>query len=175
MKRSLKIAIAVIGGFTAFVALATLAGVRINTTPSYPMGIYLMTNDPIEKGSLVIFCPVNNPAFRLARERGYIGAGFCPGGYGYMIKKIVAAQNDRVEISAAGVSVNGELLPNSKPMDADSEGQPLPHTEANSTILDKDSTLLMSDYSPKSFDARYFGLINKSSIISVIRPIWTWQ
>lgn len=174
MRKSLKITLATGCGFIALVVVATLAGVRINTTTSYPLGVYFMTNDPIEKGSLVIFCPINNAAFRLARERGYIGAGFCPDGYGYMIKKILASENDRVEISAAGVLVNGELLPNSKPMDTDSEGQPLPHIEINIPALDDHSVLLMSDYNPKSFDARYFGLIDKSNIISVVRPIFTW-
>lgn len=174
MRRSLKIALTTSGCLIALVVVAKLSGVRINSTASYPVGVYLMTNSPIEKGALVIFCPPDSPAFKQARERGYIGAGFCPGGYGYMIKKILAAKNDRVEISTAGVSVNGELLPNSKPMDMDSEGQLLPHIEVNITTLDDHSVLLMSDYNPKSFDARYFGLIDKSNIISAIRPVWTW-
>ena len=174
MKKSLKISLMVGGCLIALVVLATHAGVRINTTKSYPLGVYLMTDAPIEKGSLVIFCSTNNAVFKQARERGYIGAGFCPGGYGYMIKKILAAENDRVEISAAGVSVNGKLLPNSKPMDIDSEGNPLPHIEMSIDALDDHSVLLMSDYNPKSFDARYFGLMDKANIISVIRPVWTW-
>jgi conjugative transfer signal peptidase TraF len=173
MRRPLKIALT--GCYlTALIVAAMLAGIRINTTNSYPLGVYLMTNAPIEKGSLVIFCPPDNPTFEQARERGYIGAGFCPGGYGYMIKKIMAATNDKVEISAAGVLVNGKLVPNSKPMDEDSEGQPLPHVEVNIAALDDHSVLLMSDYNPKSFDARYFGLVDKSKIIGSIRPMLTW-
>ena len=174
MTSCLKIALTVAACFAALVALAIFTGVRINTTPSYPVGIYLMTNDAIEKGALVIFCPPDNTAFRMARERGYIGAGFCHGGYGYMIKKIMAAQNDHVEITAAGVSVNGRALPNSKPMDTDSEGKSLPYITADIAALDGHTVLLMSDYNPKSFDARYFGLVDKSAIISAIRPFWAW-
>ena len=174
MSRAVKIALTVAACFTALASLAIFCGVRINTTPSYPVGVYLMTNDAIEKGALVIFCPPDNTAFRMARERGYIGAGFCPGGYGYMIKKIMAAQNDHVEISAAGVSVNGSELPNSKPMDTDSEGKSLPHITADIGHLDGHTVLLMSDYNPKSFDARYFGLVSKANIISTIRPLWVW-
>ena len=84
-----------------------------------------MTEAPIEKGSLVIFCPTDTAIFRQAKARGYIGAGFCPGGTGYMIKKIMAAANDRVEFSGAGVWGNGTLLPNSTPMDKDAETRPL--------------------------------------------------
>lgn len=174
MKRNIGIILITICCLAALLEAAKIYGIRINTTTSYPVGVYLLTNEPIEKGSLVIFCPENNSALRQARERGYIGAGFCPDGYGYMIKKLLASKNDKVEISSLGVFVNGKLLANSKPMATDSEGQPLPHLEYNIPALDDNSVLLMSDYNPKSFDARYFGVIDKSSIISAIQPIWTW-
>ena len=174
MKKLLKITLTIGGCLIAMMVAAIFTGVRINTTPSYPPGIYLMTNAPIEKGALVIFCSTNNAAFRLARERGYIRAGFCPGGYGYVIKKIMATKNDKVEMSAAGVYVNGALLPNSKPVDTDSEGKILPHITLNIAALDDHSVLLMSDYNPESFDARYFGIMGKANIISAIRPLWTW-
>jgi conjugative transfer signal peptidase TraF len=174
MNKAMKITLTAGGSFIALIVVAIVSGVRINTTPSYPLGIYLMTDDPIVKGALVIFCPTDNAAFRAARERGYIGAGFCPDGYGYMIKKILAVRNDEVKISAAGVLVNGALLPNSKPMDTDLEGLPLPQIKMAVASLDDHSVLLMSDYNPKSFDARYFGLVDRSNIISAIRPVWTW-
>jgi len=174
MRRPLRIVLITSCCFIAVITAASLAGIRINTTSSYPRGIYRMTNDPIEKGSLVIFCPPDNAAIRQAYERGYIGAGFCPGGYEYMIKKIMAAKNDHVQISVVGVSVNGALLPNSKPMDADLEGRQLLHINTDIATLDDHSVLLMSDYNPKSFDARYFGLVDKSQIISTINPLWIW-
>jgi conjugative transfer signal peptidase TraF len=133
-----------------------------------------MTNDPIEKGALVIFCPTDTDIFRQAKERGYIGAGFCPGGTGHMIKKIMAAKNDAVEFSGKGVLVNGALLANSKPMDRDAEGRPILPAKNAITALDDHTVLLMSDYNPKSFDARYFGLMDKSQVISVVRPVWVW-
>lgn len=173
MRRPLKILLMTGCMLALSIMIATLAGIRINTTRSYQRGIYLMTNDPIEKGALVIFCPADTSAFRQARERGYIGAGFCPGGYGYMIKKIMAAKGDHVEMAASGVYVNGKLLPNSKPADNDAEGQPLPHTQIK-TVLDEHTVLLMSDYSPKSFDARYFGLIDKKNVISSVKLVWVF-
>ncbi len=158
----------------ALIASAQLAGIRINTTHSYPPGLYIKTHDPIEKGALVIFCPPDTPPFREARARGYIGSGFCPGGYEYMIKKILAASSDHVVISPEGVAVNGVLLPNSKPMDVDLDGRPLPQLTVDIQALDADSVLLMSDYSAQSFDARYFGVVDKSTVISAMRPVWVW-
>ena len=174
MKKLCIIATVAMGFLTVVTITASLSGIRVNSTGSYPRGIYWMTNAPIAKGSLVIFCPADTAVFRQAKERGYITAGFCPGGTGYMIKKIMAAANDRVEMSAMGVAVNGVFLPNSKPMDADLEGRLLSPVKADIKALDDRSVLLMSDYSSKSFDARYFGMMDKSQIISAVRPVWTW-
>ena len=44
----------------------------------------------------------------------------------------------------------------------------------NIAALNDRSVLLLSDYSPKSFDGQYFGLMDKSQIISAVRPVWTW-
>jgi len=41
--------------------------------------------------------------------------------------------------------------------------------------LGPDEVLLMSDYSPISFDARYFGPLRATTIESVIMPILTWN
>src|ERR1044071_7745029 len=81
--------------------------VRINTTKSIPVGFYWMTSDAVKKGSYVIFCPPETELFDTAKERGYIGAGFCPGGYGYMMKRVAAVTDDEVAIGADGVHVNG--------------------------------------------------------------------
>lgn len=174
MKKICALSMSIVGCLTLFVIMASLAGIRINTTPSYAPGIYLMTSNPIKKGALVIFCPTNTVIFRQAKERGYIGAGFCTGGYGYMIKKIMAATHDRVEFTGSGLVVNAALLPNSTPMDKDAEGRPLSAIKADAVTLDDHTVLLMSDYNPKSFDARYFGLMHKTQIISVVKPLWTW-
>ena len=36
-----------------------------------------------------------------AKERGYIGGGFCPGGYGYLMEKDLAAKADGVTVADA--------------------------------------------------------------------------
>src|SRR5918996_4311256 len=94
----------------SLLAIAALAWpMRINTTESIPVGFYWMTTDPVKKGSYVIFCPPETELFDTAKERGYIGAGFCPGGYGYMMKRVVAAKDDADVIGAQGLGVKGEL------------------------------------------------------------------
>jgi len=174
MKRALRGVVLGLAAVCAVVIGSVVAGARINSTASYPVGVYWEVNAPLEKGAMVIFCPPKTAVFDEAKARGYIGAGFCTGGYGLMIKRILAVHADHVTVSAEGVCVNGEPVPNSKPFDADKAGRPMPHYPADSYTLGDGQVLLMSDHSPLSFDARYFGPVNESQIRSVIRPVLTW-
>ena len=155
--------------------LAHAAGLRLNTTRSIPLGLYLMSNDPIVRGVSVLWCPPERPEFDLAKERGYIGAGFCPGGYGNMMKKVVATHNDVVSVTDAGVLINGTLIPASQPIEADAMGRSLPRFRVTEHHLGPSEFLLMSDTNSRSFDARYFGPVNRGHIQSRIHPIWTWE
>lgn len=148
-------------------------GLRINTTPSIPVGVYRLTNDPLSKGAYVLFCPPPAPVFDMAKDRGYLSAGFCPGGYGHLMKKILAAENDVVAIGEDGVHINGQLLPLSAPFLVDGAGRGLPQYEA-SFVLGSTELLLMSDSNRGSFDGRYFGSINRQQIEGVLHPIFTW-
>ena len=149
------------------------AGIRVNTTPSIPLGLYRLTNEPLVKGAYVLLCPPPSPVFEMAKARGYVGAGFCPGVYGQLMKRLVAAKDDEVTINVEGVAVNGQRLSLSKPIKLDGGGRPLPHY-AKSWVLDSDEVLVMSDSNSGSFDGRYFGPIQRSQIEGVIRPVFIW-
>jgi conjugative transfer signal peptidase TraF len=163
-----------ITGLLCFGGLCYLAGVRINTSPSIALGLYWSCAKPAEKGDYVMFCPPRSELFDTARKRGYIGAGFCPGGYGYIMKRVFAATNDAVTVTEDGVRVNGKLLPFSAVLEADQGGRPLPRYRNDGYTLNEHQVLLMTDAHPFSFDSRYFGPIDRSQIKSVISPIFTW-
>jgi conjugative transfer signal peptidase TraF len=165
---------AIVGSvFLVLGMVCSAAGVRINTSKSIPLGVYWLTERPIEKGEYVLLCPPPGNVFDEAKQRGYFGAGFCPGDYAFLMKKILAAKRDTVVLADDGVHVNGELLPFSTPLRADKHGRPLPVLRGEYQLGDAD-LLLMTDVSPISFDSRYYGLINRSQIKGVIRPIYTW-
>jgi conjugative transfer signal peptidase TraF len=152
-------------------------GARVNTTRSIPVGLYWTSGASVEKGAYVLFCPPSHfqsDVFELAKDRGYIGAGFCLGGYGFMMKRVLAAGNDVVSIAGDGVRVNGALLPLSAPARTDKGGRVLPRFRSSSFVLGDDEVLLMSDVSATSFDGRYFGPVNRSQIRTVISPVITW-
>lgn len=155
-------------------ALCYVAGARINTTRSIPVGLYWTSNQPVKKGAYVLFCPPDTVVFSQAKQRGYIGAGFCPGNYGYMMKRVVAMNKDEVTVSQDGVRVNGRLLPLSEPMERDGGGRVLLHHQTGRLVMSDSEWFLMSDVSRTSFDGRYFGPIQRSQIKSVIVPVVTW-
>jgi len=151
------------------------AGGRLNTSKSLELGLYFITERPVEKGAYVMVCPPQSQVFNEARARGYIDSGFCPGGYGHLMKKILAAKGDTVSATPEGVTVNGVVLPYSKPFAADGIGRPLPQYSPDHYTLGESELFLMSDRSPTSFDGRYFGPITRGQVTSVIRPVLTWK
>jgi conjugative transfer signal peptidase TraF len=157
----------------AFGALASAAGARINVSGSIPLGLYWTTRAPVARNAYVVFCPPRSEIFDEAMRRGYIGPGFCEGGYGYMMKRVVAMQGDTVRIDADGVRVNGLLVACSVPKAQDEAGQVLPQLRRALQLGSRD-VLLMSDKSPEAFDARYFGPLDAQQIQAVIEPVWTW-
>lgn len=150
-----------------------ISGIYINTTSSLPVGFYKVVDEPIASGAYVAFCPPQNAVFDMAMNRFYINQGNCPGGYGLLLKRVIAQSGDTVFIDQVGIYVNGEHLPNSAQLTADAEGQPLPQYRLQ-TVLNDAEYLLLSDVNPQSFDARYFGLIARDQIKQVVRPVFTW-
>ena len=177
MSRLLKrITIGTAIGGAAVLALGVAcyaAGARVNTTKSIPVGLYWASSAPVEKGAYVMFCPPQVGVFGDAKERGYIGGGFCPGGYGYLMKKVLAAKADAVTVADDGVRVNGALLPLSAPLKTDKAGRPLPRYQTSSYELGNSEVLLMSDVSGTSFDGRYFGPLAASTVIGRAIPLYT--
>jgi conjugative transfer signal peptidase TraF len=157
-----------------FGGICFIAGIRINTSESIPLGIYRTSDGPVDKGDFVLFCPPPEPVFNMAKDRGYIAAGLCPGGYGYMMKDVAGISGDIIAIDDDGVMVNGILLPRSKPLQADSAGRLLPCYRPDPQKLGGSEVLLMSDFCRLSFDGMYFGPINRKQIKAVIRPVFTW-
>lgn len=178
MKKPLKIL--AIGVLTLCISLFVLSivlrvsGFYINTTPSLPVGLYRIVDEPVSKDAYVAFCPPQSDVFDWAVSRCYINPGDCPGGYGQLLKRVYAVAGDTVLIDEAGITVNGQWLPNSAPLSTDAYGAALPQYRF-SAVLGESEYLLLSDLNPHSFDARYFGVIDHAQIVHVVRPVFTFN
>ena len=152
--------------FATGVAVATFQlsgslGLRINTSPSLPIGLYITTADAGAK--LVEFCPVE-PFATLSIVRGYRDPGACRDGAAPLLKPIVAKSGDVVEVSARGISVNGALLPNTAPLTRDTKGRHLEAWPFGRYVVDPGTIWVASCYHPRSFDSRYFGPLSIAAI-----------
>lgn len=162
-------------GIIGMVLFLVVMGFRINLTNSIPVGLYRIKdvkNVKNIKHAYVIFCPDDRLAFQQARDRGYIDSGLCPGGYGYLMKKVVATQGDRVSITPEGVFVNQTLIPFSKPQSNDGMHRMLPRFHAINYQLKHDELMTMTSQSAWSFDSRYYGPVRLGQIKGVITPVW---
>jgi conjugative transfer signal peptidase TraF len=95
----------------------------------------------------------------------------CPDGFSPLIKPVIAWPGDTVEISASGVIVNGQPLPNTATINRDSTGRQLHPFPAGTYRVLKGELWVVSSFSPRSFDSRYFGPIPLRSVHSWIRPL----
>src|SRR6266852_9219399 len=136
-------------------------GLRINTSPSLPMGLYITTSDA--SANLVEFCPVE-PFATLSIVRGYRGPGTCRDGAAPLLKPIAAKSGDVVEVSARGISVDGALLPNTAPLATDTKGRQLEAWPSGRYVVEPGTIWVASSYHPRSFDSRYFCPLSTAAI-----------
>jgi conjugative transfer signal peptidase TraF len=165
------------GLFAALILFAHSAGLRVNESPSLPIGIWRVSplNRELQKGDIVSFCPPDTPPFREARGRGYVDGGLCEGGYEPLLKPIAAIEGDRVTRTDQGISINGRLIANSKSLGRDGSGRTLSSPGANNVIVATDEVWVVSSYNPLSFDSRYFGPVQISSIEGLARPLFVFH
>ena len=155
----------------ALILLMFALGARINTTESYPVGLYWTAGDSYQKGDLVTFCPPLSEVVEEGRRLGVLTTGFCNGEHGLLIKKVAAVSGDQVTIDNNGVFVNGVFIPNSKPLQV--EGISIAYMNKY-TVADSE-VLTMSDYNSSSFDSRYYGLVPSMNIKSKVIPLYVEQ
>ena len=167
IRRAILVAI---GVTIAVFQLSGVFGLRINTSPSLPMGLYIITADA--GADLVEFCPME-PFATLSIVRGYRDPGACSDGAAPLLKPVIASAGDVVEVSARGISVNGALLPNTAPLTRDTKGRHLEAWPSGRYVVDPGTIWVASSYHPRSFDSRYFGPLCTAAIRYRLKPFLT--
>jgi conjugative transfer signal peptidase TraF len=156
-------------GFLAMFATGWFAGLRINLTPSEPLGIWRIvgTNRPIVRDDLVFICPPATPGFAAAFERGYLRRGLCPGGFAPLIKTVAALAGQRVE-TGVNVVIDGAPLAHSSIRASDGAGRAL--RPFSGGIVPSGFVFLFSPYET-SYDSRYFGPVPANGVLGLARPL----
>ena len=145
-------------------------GLRFNTSPSLPVGLYVTTADA--RSRLVEFCPPE-PYARLAIVRGYRDAGNCSDGAAPLLKPVVAEVGDIVEVVPTGLVVNGHSIQNTAAIRTDTKGRPLNPWPSGRYEVKAGTIWVVSSYHSRSFDSRYFGPIATWTIRDRVKPLMT--
>ena len=153
---------------------ANLAGLRFNSTAAVTREFWQVVEHdaPLRRGEVVAICPPNTKSVRQGAERGYIPAGNCPDGYEPLVKPVAATAGDIVAVSPAGISVNGQSLPDTAQLAQDSAGRPLRAFPAGVYHVAAGEVWLVAKQDTRSFDSRYFGSVPIINARGGAHPVW---
>lgn len=165
-----KILFSLFGGAYISVFALSFLPVTLNLSPSVPMGLYWMTQDP--SAPYMQFCMTPDEK-QMAESHGLVSPpGNCPDKTEWIIKPSMQGIHDLV-YDEQGVAVDGKLLPNTEPITKDRQGHPIKHYPFGHYRTTPTETWAVSWYCKRSFDSRYFGPIQRKDIVSYAKPILT--
>jgi conjugative transfer signal peptidase TraF len=154
------------------------APLRLNLSSSVPLGWYVargvQTGSPLQRGTLVTACLPESVA-AWGRSRGYLHRGSCPDGTAPVGKPIFAIDGDTVTVRSDGLELDGAPMPCTRPLRQDSEGRPLTRVPDGRYVVHPGEVWLVSTFSPRSWDSRYFGPVPASAIVSALSPVWVFK
>ncbi len=144
---------------------------RVNFTPSMPLGIYRLEPLPggVERGMFVAVCAPTEVA-DLGRDRGYLARGPCPGDTEPLLKVVAGVPGDEVTVSTRDVAVNGCVLSNSAPLAFDRSDRPLKAWPLGRYHLGPNQLWLYAS-NPRSWDSRYWGPADTANILARAVPL----
>lgn len=160
------------GMFGVLFAAGWSGGLRINTTPSEPLGLWRIVplNRSVRSGETVFVCPPDNVTMREARQRGYLRPGLCPGGFGPLIKTVIAVAGQRVDVTDR-VAIDGVPIPRSRIIERDAQGRSLRHNQSG--MVPPGQVYLHSGFIG-SWDSRYFGPVPVSGVLGLAQEVLTY-
>ncbi|WP_029006376.1 conjugative transfer signal peptidase TraF [Azorhizobium doebereinerae] len=163
-----------VGGVVVMAVIAVLGGLgglRINLTPSEPLGLWRLVplDRPVGIGDLVFVCPPPGSIAVFGLKRGYFRWGLCPSGAAPLIKTVAALAGGRIEVGT-GIVIGGAALPRSQLIARDGAGRPLiPWTGG----MVPGGQIFVHSPLAGSYDSRYFGPIPDAGLLGLARPIFT--
>ena len=135
-----------------------------NASASVPVGLYRVQSDPQPKvGDIVVVRPPGDLVWFLA-DGGYLPRGVP------LLKRVAALGGQRVCRIGFAVSVDGAPLGDA--MARDHRGRPLP-TWQGCRVLTGAQVFLFNPDHPDSLDGRYFGPLDRSTIVGRAESVWT--
>jgi conjugative transfer signal peptidase TraF len=149
-------------------------GRRLNASPRAPRGVYRTVARPPARDTRVA---VGLPAglADVARERGYLGLGDCPGGVQAAIKRVLAVPGDVVDLQPRRASANDRPVPDSATAARDSRGRAPAHVRWGRHVVVTGKVWLLGTHDWRNWDSRYFGALKTAQIRATLQPVMTLE
>ncbi len=156
----------------SIVGAGVLAGLRVNLTPSEPLGLWraVPLDRPVVVGDLVIVCPPSGAVSEFGLARGYLRRGTCPGGAAPLIKTVAATVGATIVVGTE-VVIDGTLLPNSRLSPKDGQGRVLAPWVGGPVLP---GLLFLHSSFRGSYDSRYFGPVPDTGLLGFAQPVFTF-
>ena len=135
-----------------------------NLSASVPIGLYVIDGRAPKLDDYVLI-RLPPPVAELASKRGYLPSGIV------LLKKVSAAQNDRVCRIEEQILING--IAKARAAATDLSGRPMPVWSGCRHLKVGDVFLLGGG--PDSFDSRYFGPVSSGDVVGRATPLVTWR
>jgi conjugative transfer signal peptidase TraF len=147
-------------GVLVLTAVVSTRWVRLNLSPSLPVGLYRLTAVPAEvtRGTLVVL-PVPTRVL-------HVWSSWIP-----LLKPVAGVPGDVVCAQEGRVAVNGSDY---GPIYLESHDRPLPYLETGCRPVPAGMVFLASQ-APKSLDGRYFGMIPVERLTATATPLLLWR
>ena len=137
-------------------------GLVINLTASMPRGIYRLSRERAPQRHDLVIVRLTPGTNDIAVSRGYLAANRP------VLKRVAGVAGDRVCRIGGAVSING--LPAAIAREHDRAGRALPHWQGCLRLRPRQ--LFVLGTAADSFDSRYFGIVDQSSIVGIAHPAW---
>lgn len=133
-----------------------------------PLGLYKELNsNTFKRGNIAAFC-LDKKMTKLGRDAGYLLSDLHCHPSVPLIKQIIAIPNDDVVLKENFILINGKMV-NYKTYKTDSLNRPLPSIQRGHYQKIK-GYWLIGTANPKSWDSRYWGMLNKNSMLIKLKP-----
>ena len=156
-----------IATFLSISSIIGISGVRLikNFSPSERKGFYMVSPaKKLGRGELILLSfPKTLKPF--AEVTAWLNESHP------LLKRVAALPGDFVCHKADELEINGVAI--APIYSNDRLGNPLPHISGCYTVREG-YFLPLNTYNPMSFDGRYFGELEKSSVLGTVRPILTF-
>ena len=143
----------------------------INLTPSIKEGLYIKFDGQIHRGDFVALC-LSEPYQSTGLSKAYIRSGQRCQGSIPLLKQVIAIPGDHVQLTMAFITVNGVRYVYPTEL-KDHLGRVLDHYPRGDYV-NVSGYWLIGNYSPHSWDSRYWGPISRSNILYKIQPLLTF-